>query len=107
MPAPSINAYHDWADDRELVIQEACLLNVAGLEGNLQTRAAHTKPHAVHVDVVWFGIAMGTGRTRREVLREGRRCVGVFEDLQGRTGGVGSGKWDQNHFNSPVVCTGA
>ena len=71
--------YHDWTDYRELVIQKTRLLNVASLEGDLQTGAAHPKPHAVHVDVVGSGVALGTSVAERELFHKGGGCVGVFE----------------------------
>lgn len=74
--------YHDWADYRELVIQETCLLNVASLEGDLQTRAAHAEPHTVHVDVVGSGVALSTGVIWWELFHEGGGSARVFEDCK-------------------------
>lgn len=76
--------YHDWADYRELVIQETCLLNVASLEGDLQTRAAHAEPHTVHVDVVGLSIALSTGVIGGQLLSERGGSTRVLEDCRER-----------------------
>lgn len=41
--------HHNWGDVRELVVEEATLVNAAGLERNLRAAAPHPKAHRVHV----------------------------------------------------------
>ncbi len=46
---------HAWAEGGQLVIQQSRLADVARLEGDLQTAAAHAEAHAVLVDMVRLG----------------------------------------------------
>ena len=52
--------------------------DVTRLKGDLEARAAHTKAHAVHVDVVRQSTPGPTAIVVREVLNEGRGGGGVF-----------------------------
>lgn len=73
---------HDGAEGGQLVIQQSRLANVACLEGDLQTTAAHAKAHAVHVDVVRLGrLLRFTARVPQGavVLYERRGRLGVLE----------------------------
>lgn len=44
--------YHYWTQRRQLIVQRACLADIACLESELETAAAHPEAHRVHVDVV-------------------------------------------------------
>lgn len=44
--------HHDRSDGDKRVIHSPCILDVAGLEGQLKTTTAHPEAHSVHVDVV-------------------------------------------------------
>jgi len=45
-------AYHYRSDGNQSVIHATRVLDTAALEGQLQTAAAHSKAHRVHVNVV-------------------------------------------------------
>ena len=48
--------HQHWTHHSQLVIQVPGFLNVTCLEGDLKTGATHSKPHAVHVDMIRFSI---------------------------------------------------
>ena len=62
--------HHDRAKYCKLIIKMACLFNVTCLECDLETGAAHSEPHAVHVNVVWFGTPCSTAVVVGELLNE-------------------------------------
>lgn len=45
-------AHHDGTQWGKLIVEGAGFLDIASLEGHLQTAAAHTEAHCVHVDVI-------------------------------------------------------
>ncbi len=77
--ATTIHSHHDRADTGQLVIEMASLLDVTCLKGDLKAGAAHTKPHAVHVDVVRLGAPSSTTIVVAELLNERRGSTSILE----------------------------
>jgi hypothetical protein len=46
------HTYHYGSDWYERVVHAARLVDVAALEGHLQTAASHAETHRIHVDVI-------------------------------------------------------
>ena len=65
-------AYHDRTDHGQLIVEMPRLFDVTCLECDLEAGTAHTKPHAVHVDVIWKGAPRCTAIVVGELLNEGR-----------------------------------
>ena len=55
------------------------LLNITALKGDLETGTAHSKPHAVHVDVVGQGVLLRTRVVGKGGFGEGGGGADVFE----------------------------
>jgi hypothetical protein len=44
----------DWSQRTQLIVKSPSLIDVLGLESDLETAAAHAKSHGIHVDMVFF-----------------------------------------------------
>lgn len=71
-----------------MIVETACFINVACLECDLETTAAHAERHRIHVDVIWLS---STIRSLLVVLRpvtvpwdgwvdKGAGCVDIVKD---------------------------